>query len=146
MKTIHFMYVIALVPVLAIAADSPFFTFNVSLSRDGTQVSMTFEETQRTDTGSVVEVSGITPGTNTTTLYLIGAMCALAKARGQSYFQAKEVQTEPPTLEVTFPKTGPDTSPVPLSAMAPNVYPVSQCPILTFQPTRRVRPVQPRTQ
>jgi hypothetical protein len=146
MKTTHLMSVAALLPVLAVAADARLFTFNVSELADssGTRVSMKFEEISRRATSSMVEMSGPTPGSDPPKGYLLGGMCGLAKARSQKYFQAKVVQAEPLMFEVTFPNFGPDSPTDPGSFMAPNVYPVSQCPVLTYTPGRRVDPTQRR--
>ena len=45
MKTTHLMSVIALVPILTLAADAPFYTFQMSgsLGPGGSEISMRFE-------------------------------------------------------------------------------------------------------
>ncbi len=122
--------------VLAAAADASFFNFNMSgpLGKGGAQVSMKFEEVDRTDAISVVEVSGISPGLDLSTGFLLNGMCGLAKARGQRYFQAKEIDSIPLTFEVRFPRTAPNSASIPVSGIAPNVFPVSQCPALIYGP------------
>jgi hypothetical protein len=129
MKTTHLLSAIVLAPILAMAADAPFFTFNISgpLGKGGAQVSMKFEEIDRTDANSVVEVSGVAPNSDLSTGFLLNGMCGLATARGQRYFQAKQIDTDPVTFEVVFPKTAPNSASVPLNGIAPNVFPVSQC-------------------
>ena len=129
MKTKHLMFTLVLVPVLAMAADAPFFNFSMSgpLGKGGTQVSMKLEEIDRTETNSVVEVSGAAPNSDLSTGFLLNGMCGLATARGQRYFQAKQIDTDPLTFEVVFPKTAPNYASVPLNGIAPNVFPVSQC-------------------
>ncbi len=96
MKTKHLVSVVLLVPVLAFAAEAPFFKFSMSgpLGKGGAQVSMKFEEIDRTDTSSIAEVSGTTPGSDLSTGFLLNSMCGLAQARGERYFQAKEVDTK----------------------------------------------------
>lgn len=59
------------------------------------------------------------------------AMCGLAKARSESYFQVKTVDQSEQTFEVSFPKAGPSqVAPgmFPANVTAPNIYPVSACP------------------
>jgi hypothetical protein len=138
MKTTHLLSVVSLIPVLACAADASFYSFSMSgpLGKGGAQVSMKFEEIDRTDTNSIVEVSGASPGSDLSTGFLLNGMCGLAKKRGQSYFQAKQVDTDPLTFEVTFPKTAPNSPSASLSGIAPNVFPVSQCPAVTYGPQK----------
>ena len=137
MKTTHLFAAMAMIPVLAIAADTAFFRFDMSgpLGKGGTQVSMKFEEIDRSDTSSVVEVSGASPASDLSTGFLLNGMCGLAKARGQRYFQAKQIDSTPLTFEVAFPKTAPASVSAPPSGVAPNVFPVSQCPAITYAPS-----------
>lgn len=132
------MLVMALIPAMAAAADAPFFNFSMATlpEEDGTYASMKFAEVDRTDAKSVVEVSGTTPGSNWSTNFLLLSMCGLAKAREQRYFQAREIDDNPLTFEITFPPTAPNAASVPTSAMAPNVFPVSKCPVLTYEPKK----------
>lgn len=129
MKTRHLASMIVLLPALAIAAGSSFFSFSTPWPQgeSGKWVTMKIEEVDRTDSTSVVEVSGASRDTDSTAAFLLGGMCRLAKARGQRYFQAREIDSDPLTFEVTFPKTAPNSAVVPLSAIAPNVFPVSHC-------------------
>lgn len=129
MKTKCLVSVVLLISTLAIAADSSFYKFSTPwpLGEGGKWVTMTLEEVDRTDTASIVEVSGTSRSSDTSGGFLLDAMCGLAKARGQRYFQAKEVDSDPLTFEVTFPKTAPNSASRPLSAIAPSVFPVSQC-------------------
>ena len=119
----------ALVPVLAMAADAPFFNFSMSgpLGKGGAQVSMKFEEVDRTEANSVVEVSGVAPDSDLSTGFLLNGMCGLATARGERYFQARQIDTDPLTFEVVFPKTMPNSAAAPVNGIAPSVFPVSQC-------------------
>ena len=136
MKTTQLTSLVALVPILALAADAPFYTFQMSgsLGPGGSEVSMRFEEIDRTEESSFVEVSGTNRSSDLSTGFLLNGMCGLAKARNQRYFQARGVQSEPLTFEVTFPQTAPNSASIPMSGMAPNVFPVSQCPVIASRP------------
>ncbi len=136
MKTTLLIPMAVLVPVLAVSADASFFNFSMSgpLGKGGTQVSMKFEEIDRTDKISVVEVSGTSAESNLSTGFLLNGMCGLARKRGQHYFQAKQVDSDPLTFEVTFPKTAPNSASIPASGIAPNVFPVSQFSAMTYGP------------
>ncbi len=138
MKTTHLMSAMALVSVLAVAADAPFFTYKISgpLGKREAQVSMTFEEIDRTDSNSIAEVSGVAPNSDLSAGFLLNSMCGLAKARGQRYFQAKQIDTDPITFEVVFPRTAPNSSSDPVSGIAPNVFSVSRCPAMTYEPKK----------
>lgn len=148
MKTTHLLFAIAIVPVLAASADAPFYSFNIDgpLGDARAQVSMKFEEIDRTETASIVRVLGITPGSSLSKGFMLDGMCGLAESRNQQYFQAKQIQSEPLILEVTFPKTALDSSSASPNFTAPNVFPVSQCPVFRLLPKRTVRRAQPPTQ
>lgn len=129
MKTKRLVLAVLLIPALVIAADSTFFSYSTPwpLGEGGKWVTMKLEEVDRTDTTSIVEVSGTARSSDTSGSFLLNGMCGLAKARGQRYFQAKEIDNNPLTFEITFPKTAPNSASIPLSAITPNVFPVSQC-------------------
>lgn len=129
MKTMRPALAVILIPALAVASDSSLFSFSTPwpLGEDGRWVTMKLEEVDRTDSNSIVEVSGTSRSGDTSAGFLLNAMCGLAKARGKRYFQAKEIDSDPLTFEVTFPMTAPNSASVPLSAIVPNVFPVSRC-------------------
>jgi len=145
MKTIPLLCAASIIPFLAEAADSPLYSFNIDgpLGDARAQVSMKFEETGRTNATSIVEVSGVTPGSNLANGFLLDGLCGLAESRSQRYFQAKQIQSDPLTLEVTFPETAPNSSSAPENFMAPNVYPTSHCPTLRLMPGRTVKKAAP---
>jgi hypothetical protein len=129
MKTTHLLSVTALIPLLAAAADPPLFNYSLLTSgapRDELPVKL--REVSRTDTRSVVEISGATSELDAPKGFLLNGMCGLAKSRGQIYFQALEVRRDPLTYEVTFPTTAPFLASSPVSGISPNIFPVSRCP------------------
>ena len=132
MKTTLLITVAAVVPLLVAAADAPLFTYTARFDAvGGGGGSVTFEEISRTPMLSLVRVSGRAPISGLQDRFLALAICGLAKARSESHFQLKQVAGEPQTFEVSFPKVGPskdDPGPLPASAAAPSVYPVSACP------------------
>lgn len=122
----------ALPQVVTLAAESPLFQSSMSMRWVGEPqskaVKMTFEEVDRTDKTSVVEVSGVTAKADAFAGFLLGSMCDLAKTRRQRFFQAREISKDPLTYEVVFLTTPPDSAAVPVNAIAPNVFSVAYCP------------------
>jgi hypothetical protein len=131
MKTTLLVTVSALVPLFAAAGDAPSFTYSGKFDLvGGESTTVTLEEVSRTATSSVVRVSGRAPVSGLHNNFLATAMCGLAKARAEGYFQVKQIAEAPQTFEVSFPKAGPtEVAPgsFPANAMAPNMYPVSAC-------------------
>jgi hypothetical protein len=129
MKNTRVGLAVMLLPAFALAADSSLFSFRTQwpLGKGGQWGAMNLEEVDRTDSTSIVEISGTSPSIDTSGGFLLTAMCELAKAREQRYFQAREIDSDPLTFEVTFPKTAPNTQARPVSAIAPSVFPVSRC-------------------
>lgn len=98
---------------------------------DGKQLKLAFEEVDRTEHGSMVEVSGAgkqTPSqSDRSPGFILRSMCGLAKARSQRFFQARQVDKDPLTYEVRFLAAGSSSAARPLDAIAPNVFPVAYC-------------------
>jgi hypothetical protein len=123
----------AIVPMLALAAESPLFTQNmaVDIMGGGERSFMRFEEVERGATSSVARVTGVTPVSRLNDRFILMAMCGLAKARSAAYFQARQVSADPLTFEIGFPEAGPaqpGSDSFPTNATAPNVFPASSCP------------------
>lgn len=124
---------IALIPAAALAAGEPLFRTSMSWvpDADGQQLKLAFEEVDRADKSSIVEVSGL--GTRTqsqadrSSAFILSGMCSLAKIRKQGYFQARQIGSDPLTYEVKFLATGPESAAMPVDAIAPNMFSVAYC-------------------
>jgi hypothetical protein len=57
---------------------------------------MRLEEVDRTDSSSVVEVTGTSRSNDHSASFLLNGMCGLAKARHLRYFQAREIDANLP--------------------------------------------------
>lgn len=118
-----------LVPVLATAAE-PFTHSGRFDSVGGQSTLVSVVELSRTATTSVVRVTGTAPVPALHSRYVGLAVCSLAKARLQRYFQVRRLDGDLETYEVSFPQGGPEQAPAgsfPGNASAPNSYPVSAC-------------------
>jgi hypothetical protein len=133
-KPTHLALVMALIPTVLLSAGDPMFRTSMSWvpDSDGQQLKLAFEEVDRTDDSSIVEVSGAAKQTpsqmDRSSGFILRGMCGLAKARKQRFFQAKQIDKDPLTYEVRFLATGPASAAIPLDAIAPNVYSVAFCP------------------
>lgn len=92
---------------LALAGDL------VSLSVEGQRVEngkileMEFHEVERTPDASIVQVKFVSGGSVSSSLFVVRGECAVARARGERYFQSEELSTRPYTYRVTFPAKTP---------------------------------------
>ena len=120
---------LVLLPTLAAAADDSLFStkFSMAFGRPLTMTTVTVEEVDRTDESSIIEVSAGSTDADLLSSAALAGLCGLARHRGERYIQARQLSTSPLTLEVNFPKAGPESALPPASAMAPNVFPVSRC-------------------
>jgi hypothetical protein len=134
MKAAHFLFVVALVPVLAMGAGTALFQFQMSgpFGQSGSHVSLKFEEIDRTSETSVVELT-VPPISELTVWFQNAGLCALAKARNQSSYRVKRVQNEPLIIEVTFLERTRSFNP-PLRGLEYVAFRDSQCPANTSQP------------
>jgi hypothetical protein len=117
-------------PLSAMGAEGGLYrtTFNMVSGRPLMPTTITVEEVERTATSSVIEVSTATGDAKLAPEAAMYGLCGLARHRGERYIQARPISQSPLTLEVTFPKVGAESATPPTSAMAPNVFPVSNCP------------------
>lgn len=117
-------------PLLASAGESAFYrtTINMVSGRPLTVKPVTIVEVDRTDSSSVVEITAGADAQDLLSSAALQGLCGLARHRGERYIQARQISQSPATFEVTFPKAGSNSSSPPASAMAPNVFPVSNCP------------------
>ncbi|MEJ0099833.1 MAG: hypothetical protein WDO12_08875 [Pseudomonadota bacterium] len=132
MKKILLACVVASISIAAVAADASLFSYSGKIDVvGGAATFVTVQEVSRTATSSIVKITGAAPVSGLNSRILTLAMCGLAKARSESYFQVKLIEAAPQTFEVAFPKTGPGqaaTGAFPANATSPNTYPVSACP------------------
>jgi hypothetical protein len=130
MKKTTFAILIVLTPTLVLAANEPLFRKRgMAMDLGGQAFSMTLEEVDRLEKSSVVEVTGAPAKSDAASAFILDGMCGLAKARGQRYFQARQIATQPLTFEISFPATGQSVASIPTDAIAPNVFAVSFCPV-----------------
>jgi hypothetical protein len=134
LRTVRLL-VLATIPILAFGAGEQLYSFGMAgqLGTGGALVAMNFKEVDRTETESIVEVSGDRPASGVFTGFLLNGMCGLAKDRRERYFQATAIDANPLTFEVVFPSTAPATVSESLSGVAPNVFSVANCPVITYE-------------
>lgn len=114
-------------PMLAVAASAYYSTSLPLIHKGGAVTMVKFQEVDRDEGNSIVEVSGLPSPSDLSSALLLSGVCGLAKARAEQFVQARQINKEPLTFEVTFPKTAPNQGALPTSALAPAVYPVSLC-------------------
>lgn len=121
---------VMLSPLLATAGESALYrnTIHMASGRPLTVKPVTIVEIDRTSSSSIIEVTAGADAQDVLTNAALMGLCGLARHRGERYVQARQLSQSPATFEVTFPKVGSNSSAPPTSAMAPNIFPVSNCP------------------
>ncbi len=130
MKNFILMAWVLLAASAADAADERLYrtTFEVQ-SRFETLATIYIEEMQRSAKTSVLRIHTDRGGFDyISDLHLMVGVCGVAKSRGRAYVQARQVEHQPFTFELSFPESGPDPAQSPATAMAPDIFPVALCP------------------
>ena len=117
-----------------VAAQEPsLFQVSVEVESNGKPITVTFKETERTPTTSIVELSALAGGSVSGPMLIMKCMCGLTRARGEQFFTSKSISLNPVRMEVTFPKSGPALADVrELKPGEPIVFSMAQCDLMKF--------------
>jgi hypothetical protein len=69
---------------------------------NGKSLEMTFKEIERTPEFSMVQITFVSGGSVSSSMFVIRGMCAVAKARGEQYFRASQASKDPWRYRMTF--------------------------------------------
>ncbi len=72
---------------------------------NGKLLNMEFREVERTNEASIVQVTFISGGSVSSSMFVLRGQCAVARTRGKKYFKPKKVLNRPNAYEITFPNT-----------------------------------------
>ena len=70
---------------------------------NGKILNMEFREVERTADASIVEVTFISGGSVSSSMFVLKGQCAVARARGEIYFRSQELTDRPNAYRMTFP-------------------------------------------
>lgn len=100
---------IALFSFAAQAAEPPLFHLSVADApvENGKVLDMEFEEVQRDEATSTVQVTRRSGGSVSSSMFVLRGMCGLARARGKQNFAIRPVDGDKTRFMVTFPDAPP---------------------------------------
>ena len=89
---------------VAVAAEPQLFHLSVAGERveNGKTLTMSYQELSRDAGSSVVEVSFVSGGSVSASMFTLRGSCALARARGEQFFRVMTVSREPIRFELRF--------------------------------------------
>jgi hypothetical protein len=69
------------------------------------RVLMEFSEIERTQAGSLAQVSAEAGGPVTSSLFTMRGMCAVARSRGEKFFSTTRISSNPSRYSIVFPQS-----------------------------------------
>ena len=70
---------------------------------NGKILNMEFREIERAADASIVEVTFVSGGSVSSSMFILRGECAVARARGKNYFKSQEMPDRPNAYRITFP-------------------------------------------
>jgi len=98
---------------------------------NGKKLKMKFEETERNAEFSTVQITFVSGGSVSSSMFVLRGMCAVAKARGEQYFLASEVSKDPWRYRIAFPASASPEELRPANR-ADKVFSRAECSMLNF--------------
>ncbi|MDY7539579.1 hypothetical protein QN372_05115 [Undibacterium sp. RTI2.1] len=124
-----------LVALTALAAQAEEKLFRLEVKNqaveNGKTLEMFFLETTRNPDNSEVEVSLISGGSVSSSMFTLRGMCGLTRERNESYFKTESLGGKPARYKVLFPKVAPPESVRP-SKSEDKIWSLSECAMLKF--------------
>jgi len=98
---------------------------------NGKKLEMKVEEIERHPEFSMLEVTFVSGGSVSSSMFVVRGMCGVARARGAQYFRASQVSKDPRRYRITFPAS---TSPGELAPAngADKVFTRAECSMLNY--------------
>jgi len=90
----------------SLAADLVHFETKQAPVENGKTLEMQFRELERSESSSIVEVTFVSGGSVSSSMFVLHGMCAVTRARGANYFTSEQVEGQPNRYKVTFPREG----------------------------------------
>ena len=98
---------------------------------NGKRLEMKFEEIDRSAHFSTVEITLVSGGSVSSSMFVLRGMCGLARARGEQFFRANQVSKAPMRYQVTFLGTATPAELRPANA-ADKVFSRAECSLLNY--------------
>ena len=98
---------------------------------NGKKLEMKFEEIERNAEFSTVQITFVSGGSVSSSMFVIRGMCGVAKARGMEYFRASSVSEHPRQYRMTFPASASSAELNPSKA-TDKVWSRAECSMLNY--------------
>ena len=98
---------------------------------NGKKLEMKFEEIERNAEYSTVQITFVSGGSVSSSMFVIRGMCGVTKARGAEYFRASAVSEHPWHYRITFPVSASAAELSPPKA-ADKVWSRAECSMLNY--------------
>jgi hypothetical protein len=72
---------------------------------NGKKLEIDFRELERTAAGSIAEVTTVSGGSVTSSLFTMRGMCAVTRARGEKFFSTTRIASSPNRYSIVFPQS-----------------------------------------
>ncbi len=72
---------------------------------NGKKLEIDFREVERTAAGSIAEVTTVSGGSVTSSLFTMRGMCAVTRARGEKFFSTTRIASSPNRYSIVFPQS-----------------------------------------
>ena len=96
---------------------------------NGKRLNMTLRETERAADFSLVEVTFISGGSVSSSMFVLRGMCGIARTRGETYFAYTDEGQSPRRYRVRFPKNPTADE---ISGSNKKIFTLSDCELLSF--------------
>ena len=100
---------------------------------NGKLLNMEFQEIERVDSHSVAQVTFVSGGSVSSSMFVLRGMCAVARARGEKYFNSERIPSATTRYKITFPQDRPPPSPGAITSPDANrAFSTDDCTALGF--------------
>ena len=103
----NFLLIISICFITACVTSNKLVELHVKQSpvENGKTLEMTFREIERNQENSIAEVTFISGGSVSSSLFTLRGACSIARARNEKYFTSTEISSNPTRYKFTFLKS-----------------------------------------
>lgn len=98
---------------------------------NGKKLEMSFQEIEREADYSIVDVSFVSGGSVSSSMFIMRGMCKVMRARGEKYFQVEEISKPGKRYRVRFPRSMNSTE-NPLVNASTKAMSIDACTLMKF--------------
>jgi hypothetical protein len=115
------------------AADAPLYQLSVNGERveNGKILNMTFQEISREADHSIAEVTFVSGGSVSSSMFALRGACGVARVRGEKFFKVVPLSKNPSRIRLQFQAQASEVELRP-AVIADKVFSVSECAMIGF--------------